>query len=891
MPFCTIANAGKNEETPVDVESSETDIIVAKSVKEKTEEKNPFLFVTPELETLPVGTVRVEVIEGLSQERSWTFADRNAEHLFDTGFFAMKNLPNKYDQSGMLIRRKGPLLLHMTGRIQLPPGEYELRLRSVDAARLYLDGKLLTEIPINKRGSGAHSPYYEGLDRGPDILSMAEGHTEKTVTVKLDGGEHVLSVYRLFVTAGIGQHLGELIVAARPVEGTAQILRPVPDSKESSQQHLPFTDGGWLDFLSWEMAHLEQVNDLNRRSAAESQYKYWNRRHEYARNTADDAVLAPDVKQTKQVGNEIDRFLLAKLEEQNVPPTALLDDRAFLRRLCLDTIGMIPSPELITEFEALPKETRRSIMIDRLLDHPGWADHWVGYWQDVLAENPGIVKPQLNNTGPFRWFLYESFRDNKPFDRFVTELVMMDGDRYAGGPAAFGVASQNDAPMAAKAHIIGTAFLGVEMKCARCHDAPYHDITQEQVFNLAAMLKRGPQKVPDSSSIIADPEVLEQMTVKVTLPPGSNVPPEWPFLDLSNIESQPLPEWFLRNPKDSRERLAVTLTAPGNQRFSQMIVNRLWHRYLGWGLVEPIEDWEDAEISYPELLNYLARELVTNHYDLKHIARRIFNSKFYQREVFHDSLNERQWGSLFPGPVRRSLTAEQVTDSLYAVAGKPFGSEELTMNLDGRLSATSFTGFGIPRRAWEFVNVGNERDRPSLSLPTAQSIIQLLTAFGWRDQRQEPLTNRPQSLTPLQPLALANGVAANRAIDLSDRSGLTTLSLEDQSLDQFIDKLFTRILTRTPDEGERQMLRELLADGYSTRIIAGEEVVPLRRIYRSGVTWTSHFDSRADIEIVRRQAEILNGDPPTQRLNPAWRERVEDVVWSLVNSPEFVFVP
>ena len=78
-------------------------------------------------------------------------------------------------------------------------------------------------------------------------------------------------------------------------------------------------------------------------------------------------------------------------------------------------------------------------MIDQLLDDPTWADHWVGYWQDVLAENPNLVNPTLNNTGPFRWWLHESFLDNKPFDRFATELILMEGSPLFGGPAVLSV--------------------------------------------------------------------------------------------------------------------------------------------------------------------------------------------------------------------------------------------------------------------------------------------------------------------------------------------------------------------------------------------------------------------------------------------------------------------
>ena len=86
----------------------------------------------------------------------------------------------------------------------------------------------------------------------------------------------------------------------------------------------------------------------------------------------------------------------------------------------------------------------------------------------------------------------------------VTELIMMRGDQHRGGSAGFAMAAENDAPMAAKGHILASAFLGVEMQCARCHDAPYHQSTQRDLFSLAAMLSRKPLKAPQSSSVPAD---------------------------------------------------------------------------------------------------------------------------------------------------------------------------------------------------------------------------------------------------------------------------------------------------------------------------------------------------------------------------------------------------
>ena len=169
--------------------------------------------------------------------------------------------------------------------------------------------------------------------------------------------------------------------------------------------------------------------------------------------------------------------------------------------MTLDLVGTVPTAEQVATFRSDPPENRRAALVDRLLADPGHADHQVGYWQDVLAENPNLINPTLNNTGPFRWWILEAFEDNKPIDRFATELILMEGSGRYGGPAGFATASGNDAPMAAKAHILGQAFLGLDMACARCHDAPFHSFDQKGLFELAGLLGRGPRTVPKSSTV------------------------------------------------------------------------------------------------------------------------------------------------------------------------------------------------------------------------------------------------------------------------------------------------------------------------------------------------------------------------------------------------------
>lgn len=825
----------------------------------------------------PSDHVKVEIVEGLSAARTWKQRFREPAPLFVTDYFAMKELPRRYDAEGLIADWPTTSLLHLTSRVELPAGEYEFVLRSLDGARLYVDGQQVAETPFMNLRSDAHQKYYGGLDRGPDLLSLAEGHHETRGTLTLDGSTHIVSLYRQLGNKNHGHYLGELIVAARPVGGEFQILSPT--------KSLPFTDAGWLDFLAWERQHLMSLNQRERRSRADSRQTYWKQRHDYARQQAGPSIDVP----AGAALHPVDRFIDASLAEASIAPEPLIDDFDFLRRACLDTVGTIPSESLITSYLSYPAESRREQIIDELLADPAWADHWVGYWQDVLAENPGLTKPELNNTGPFRWFIHEAFLDNKPFDRFVTELIMMRGSAYTGGPAGFGIATQNDVPMAAKAHVLGTAFLGVQMKCARCHDAPYHDVEQEDLFAVAALLKRSGIKVPGSSSITVDEDRLAEMAVQVSLAPGSTVEPQWPFAEFldRNAPATGIPETLLEDTSDPRERLAGLISSPHNERFARSIANRLWKRYFGRGIVEPVDDWEHARNSHPDLLSWLARELVTHDYDLKHLARLILTSQAYQRSVASNF----EAAELFAGPTRRRLTGEQLVDSLLQAVGKSLAAEELTMDRDGKRPDSKFGHFGVPQRAWEFVAVSNERDRPSLNLPVAQSVIDVLSAYGWRQQRQEPLTQRDSGLTPLQPMVLANGTMANRLVDLADESEITALCLETQPVDTLVSRLFQRILTRPPTEAEHTELSVLLQEGYHQRIVAGRDAVPPRRIYRSGITWSNHFDPQSDDEAIRRQRKVLEGDPPTRRLDDGWRQRVEDAVWVLVNSPEFVFVP
>ncbi len=784
---------------------------------------------------LPRDAVRVEIIENIPARFSWNFKTPSATETYPEPAFGFAALPQKYSARGLREDRSEPFLLRAAALVRLPKGPHRLLLRALNSARLFVDGRMLAVTKFITPNGDGHGEVEEPPQNYPAGLRFPRmGHVEAWLNFDSDGREHVLVLEAFIGGKGL-----------RPEVGAA-------------------TDG------------------------------FWGERHARAREITATlpSIRVPQVSPALPVNNDIDRFIGARLVAAGLRPAPLVDDLAFLRRLALDTVGTPPLPEQLQAFLRDNPKTRRARAIDAFLAQPGWADHWVSYWQDVLAENPAILKPTLNNTGPFRWWLHEALADNQPVDRFASELISLRGSVYGGGPAGFGIATQNDVPMADRAQILASAFLGLNLACARCHDAPYHDFKQKDLFSLAAMLRQEPQEVPLSSSIPVNANITVGRRVKVTLHPGEKVAPAWPF---GHPPAQPIAATGNAHAAgDTREQLAAFITDPANPRFAQVMVNRVWKRYLGWGLVEPVEDWELSKPAHPELLAWLGRELVTHDYDLKHIAGLILNSQIYQRVAVPgvrsmETFDER----LFACPTRRRLTAEQIVDSLFAVTGKSFDTEPLTFDQDGRRGPKDFLNLGVPRRAWEFSGFANDRDRPALAMPKAQAIADVLGMFGWRDSRQNALSTRDDSANVLQPAAVANGDLANgRITRLSDGSAFTALCLQSQSLPQLVDAVFLRAYSRKPSTDERAALAAHLERGYAGRIVPGQ-TRPLAKEFDPSLrlSWSNHLNAKATEIKMAADNRARKGDEPTDRLRPDWRERMEDVLWAMVNSPEFVFVP
>jgi hypothetical protein len=362
------------------------------------------------------------------------------------------------------------------------------------------------------------------------------------------------------------------------------------------------------------------------------------------------------------------------------------------------------------------------------------------------------------------------------------------------------------------------------------------------------------------------------------------VDPAWPFGQPAATE---LWSTLLRNPADTREQLALHLTHPTQSNFASVMINRLWTRLFGRGLMPDPDDWNGGTSDHAALLERLSAHHMASSYDLRASARLIFNSAAWQRRTApEDSQLARHFGA----QSLRRMTAEQLLDSLYMAAGKSFDAEMLTLDPEGRRPDDSFLNLGSPSRAWHLCSLSNERDRPALALPVAQSLIDLLTVFGWRDSRPFSASTRDDQATVLQPLTLANGNAGHRLVQLSDNTVLTELALTAATPQQFTEQVFRRVLGREPSATELAQFSAELADGFADRVVPGAKPRPPMAA-RNSVSWSNHLNAAATRQKHEQEEAARLGDPPTERLIETWRTTAEDVLWVLLNAPEFAFVP
>jgi hypothetical protein len=374
--------------------------------------------------------------------------------------------------------------------------------------------------------------------------------------------------------------------------------------------------------------------------------------------------------------------------------------------------------------------------------------------------------------------------------------------------------------------------------------------------------------------------------------PDEVVEAKWPFEEVTSTKDDQEIDSLMLDPKDTRERFAALISAPSNSRFAKVIVNRIWKRLMGAGIVEPVDDWEGRTASHPEMLQWLADDFVLNDYDMRHLLRTIMTSQAYQRQANGQNLLATAEQRFFNAPDRRRLTAEQIVDSLFVATGNKMDTEELTFVHDGQRPLGGRQNLGQPTRAWMFASLNNERDRPSLALPRSSAVVDVLEAFGWTGSRQKPLSNRETDPNVIQPGILSNGVLVASLSRAAMDTDLAHLALQTDAPESLVDELFYRVLVRKPKASERATFVNALSEGFQSRVLADSDIViPQPSAPLPLVTWFNHLQPEANVIQQENERRVKAGPAPDPRLEPAWRATYEDFVWSLINHREFVWIP
>ncbi|MFM1920827.1 MAG: hypothetical protein RLZZ303_2461, partial [Candidatus Hydrogenedentota bacterium] len=366
--------------------------------------------------------------------------------------------------------------------------------------------------------------------------------------------------------------------------------------------------------------------------------------------------------------------------------------------------------EAVQAFKKDQSPGKHERLVDALLaDNEAYAEHWMSFWNDLLRndfEGTGYID---GGRSPITDWLYQALLENKPYDQFVKELVdpRPSSEGFIKGIVWRGDNATVQLPAMQASSNVSQVFLGVNMKCASCHDSFINHWKLADAFGLANAFSPEPMGM-----------------VRCDVPTGEPAPYKFLWPELGEIDGS-------LSLRERQRRVAELITTPANGFFTRTIVNRLWAALFGHGIVEPVDVIEN-EPWHPQLLDALAQDLVNHGYDLKRTLRVLMTSKAYRwRAVTANPEPDAPY--VFAGPAVRRMSAEQFYDALSRMTGVWQESPKFLKPAERKDEKPSG-----PVRAWRLAS------------------DPLTRALG-RTNREQVTTRRDNASTTLQFLELTNG--------------------------------------------------------------------------------------------------------------------------------------
>lgn len=463
----------------------------------------------------------------------------------------------------------------------------------------------------------------------------------------------------------------------------------------------------------------------------------------------------------------IDRFVDAHFAKHGIKRPALVPDQVFLRRVSLDIIGDLPNQQELHAFLSSSDPSKRERIIDVLLsDVVGYADHWLTFWNDLLRNDYSGTGYIDGGRKQITEWLYQSLLTNKPYDQFIRELINpnSESEGFIRGIQWRGRVNASQITQLQFAQNVAQVMLGINLKCASCHDSFINDWKLNDAYSMAAIISNEPLSVH-----------------RCDVPTGEVAKPGFLFPELGQVDPN-------ANRQQRLAQLSDLMTSPDNGRLARTIVNRIWDRMMGRGIVFPV-DIMDNEPWSEDLLDFLSADLVDHGYDLKRTLTLVATSEIYQSTTvpFSDEAAEGEFQ--FEGPIAKRMTAEQFQDAVWKLTAS------------GPTSSAKGIGFR-----------GHRKVRASL-VPS-----NLLTRSLGRPNREQVVTTRPAQLTTLQALDLTNGEVL--AEQLAAAAAKQWMHQKDRTSREIVTSLFGHALSRTPTKSELETSLELLGEPISPDGIA-----------------------------------------------------------------------
>ena len=355
-------------------------------------------------------------------------------------------------------------------------------------------------------------------------------------------------------------------------------------------------------------------------------------------------LRVPDVPQTPlELTNPIDRLVHAYFQEHNIPWPEAIDDRQFIRRSYLDVVGLLPNPDSIAVFMADSNPDKRSQLVERLVKQKeAYATHWLSFWNDLLRNDYSGTGYITGGRKQITEWIYQSLLRAKPYDVMVRELVnpTQASEGFINGIKWRGEVNASQRTELQAAQNIAQSLMGLNLKCASCHNSFINNLTLDQAYGFANVFAKEPLEI-----------------YRCDKPTGVMAKTAFIYPELGEIVGDSL--------KDRLKSLAGVMVQPANGRLYRTIVNRYWDRLLGRGIVAPVDEMDNVPWSQ-DLLDWLTVDFVEHDYDLNHLLVQIMTSQTYQfKAVGYASpdylLSE---SFVFKGPTVRRLTTEQFVDAI-----------------------------------------------------------------------------------------------------------------------------------------------------------------------------------------------------------------------------------